>query len=126
MAGRNGNDNLSRFLCVAICIVLVLSMLVEGAVSRVMWFLALIGMAYVYYRMFSRDTAKRREENRKYLRLTAKVRGYFTGVRERFSQRKEFLFFKCPECRTMLRVPRGKGKIKIVCRKCGNSFIKNT
>ena len=29
-------------------------------------------------------------------------------------------------CRTLLRVPKGKGKIKIVCRKCGNSFIRNT
>ena len=34
--------------------------------------------------------------------------------------------FRCPGCGTLLRVPKGKGKIKIVCRKCGNSFIKHT
>lgn len=126
MAGRNGSDNLTRFLSVLICILLVLSMLVEGVFSRIMWFLALIGIVYVYYRMFSRDLTKRRAENAKYLRATRALRGEMSGQRERWSQRKEFVFFRCPSCRTMLRVPRGKGKIKIVCRKCGNSFIKNT
>ena len=29
----------------------------------------------------------------------------------------------CPACKTTLRVPKGRGKIKIVCRKCGNSFM---
>ena len=37
-----------------------------------------------------------------------------------------WMFYRCPSCRTLLRVPRGKGKIKLVCRKCGTSFIKTT
>ena len=48
------------------------------------------------------------------------------GLRERWSQRRDYKFFRCPSCRTLLRVPKGKGKIKVVCRKCGNSFIKKT
>lgn len=44
-------------------------------------------------------------------------------VKEMFVQRKDYKFFACPYCRAMLRVPRGRGKIKIVCKKCGSSFI---
>ena len=42
--------------------------------------------------------------------------------REKWVQRKDYKFFTCPSCKTTLRVPRGHGKIKIVCRKCGNTF----
>ena len=47
-------------------------------------------------------------------------------MRERWSQRKDYRFFKCRSCRTRLRVPRGKGKLNIVCRKCGTSFQRKT
>ena len=46
--------------------------------------------------------------------------------RERWVQRKDYKFFTCPSCRTTLRVPRGKGQIRIVCRKCGNTFTGKT
>ena len=78
------------------------------------------------FRIFSRNVYKRRQENQKYLRMTSGVRGYFRGLRERWSQRKDYKFYRCPSCHTLLRVPRGKGKIKLVCRKCGTSFIKKT
>lgn len=52
-------------------------------------------------------------------RLFKKLKGY----KEMFVQRKDYKFFTCPYCRAMLRVPRGRGKIKIVCKKCGSSFI---
>ena len=43
-----------------------------------------------------------------------------------FAQRKEYRIFKCPKCGQKLRVPRGKGKIAIRCRKCGEEFIRKT
>ena len=42
--------------------------------------------------------------------------------REKWVQRKDYKFFTCPSCKTTLRVPRGKGKIEIVCRRCGSRF----
>ena len=45
------------------------------------------------------------------------------ALKERWVQRKDFKFFQCPSCHAVLRVPSGRGKIKIVCRKCGNTFI---
>ena len=126
MTGRNGADNLSRAVSVVVIVLLVVSLLFHGDAARALWILAVLGMVYVYFRMFSRNVYKRRDENAKYLRATAGVRTYFRGLRERWSQRRDYKFFRCPSCHTLLRVPKGKGKIKVVCRKCGNSFIKKT
>lgn len=127
MAGRNGADNLSRFVSTVVLIMLIVSMFIKNAeISLLVWLLAVIGLIYSMFRVFSRNVYKRREENAKYLARTGKIRSYFRGIKERWSQRKEFVFFRCPSCKTMLRVPRGKGKIKVVCRKCGTSFIKKS
>ncbi len=32
----------------------------------------------------------------------------------------------CPECHHRTRVPKGKGKVKITCKKCTNEFIVHT
>lgn len=33
---------------------------------------------------------------------------------------------KCPKCQTRVRVPKGKGKIKITCKECSEEYIINT
>ena len=66
---------------------------------------------------------KRREENSRYLNLRYQVFAKLKALKERWVQRKDYKFFHCPSCHAVLRVPKGRGKIKIVCRKCGNSFI---
>ena len=126
MAGRNGVDQLGRAVMFGTLILLLVSMFTHGRLSSVLFILVLLGIVYMYFRMFSRKVYKRRAENEKYLRATAGLRLYFRGLRERWSQRRDYKFFRCPSCRTLLRVPKGKGKLKVVCRKCGNSFIKKT
>ncbi len=37
-----------------------------------------------------------------------------------------YKIYKCPKCRQKLRVPRGKGKIRISCRRCQYEFIRKT
>lgn len=32
----------------------------------------------------------------------------------------------CDKCGTKMRVPTGKGKIKVTCSKCGNKFVVST
>ena len=126
MIGRNGSDQLTRFISIVVCLALVLSLFLNSDAQLAIWFLAIVGAIYGYFRVFSRNVAKRRQENANFLRATASVRGYFRGLRERWVQRRDYRFFRCPSCRTLLRVPRGKGKIRVVCRKCGTSFIRNT
>ncbi|MBR1566914.1 MAG: hypothetical protein IJ649_09135 [Oscillospiraceae bacterium] len=122
MAGRNGNDQLNLFLYAADAILLIAATLVRGQAGRWMWLAVLILLGYIYFRMFSKNLTKRREENGKYLRLRYSIQAGLKLRREKWVQRKDYKFFTCPSCKTMLRVPRGHGKIKIVCRKCGNSF----
>ena len=54
------------------------------------------------------------------------VSGKFEMIKVRWTQRKDYKFFTCPNCKTALRVPRGHGKVNIVCRKCGTSFTGKT
>ena len=127
MAGRNGMDALNRFLSVALLVLVLTSMLIRNirlAGSLSVFALALL--VYVYFRMFSRNIYRRQQENGAYLRRRYVITSGWNGMRERWSQRKDYRFFKCPSCRTRLRVPRGKGKLNIVCRKCGTSFQRRT
>lgn len=38
----------------------------------------------------------------------------------------DYKVIDCPFCKARLRVPKGKGKIKITCPKCSKSFIVNS
>ncbi len=126
MAGRNGMDELARFASMASAITMIVSMFIPPILSRMLWVVAVLGIAYTYFRMLSRNVGKRRAENARYRQIRVELSLYFAGAKERRSQRKDYKFFRCTACHTMLRVPRGKGKIKIVCKKCGNSFKKTT
>ena len=122
MSGRNGNDQLNLFLLIVDVILLLLAGMFADSLGKVLYPLVILLLGYAYFRMLSRNLCKRSEENGKYLRLRYKLMAEFRVRWERWVQRKDYKFFTCPSCKTTLRVPRGHGKIKIVCRKCGNSF----
>ena len=123
MTGRNGADQLSRFLSYVALALIAANLFLR---NKVFWILSLLVLAYTYYRIFSKNVARRREENGRYLQLKYKLTGGVKNRVDRWKQRKEFVFFRCPDCHAMLRVPRGKGRIRVTCRKCGNAFEKKT
>ena len=122
MQGRYGVDQYSRFLMIVAMILMVFSIL--GA--NFCYLLAIILMVYVYYRMFSKQTYKRAGENQKYLQYEWKVKCWFGKKKNAFKQLKTHHIYKCPQCKQKIRVPRGRGKIAITCRKCGHEFIKKS
>ena len=122
MAGRNGNDQLNMFLLAADLVLLILGGISARGVGRVLSPLALVLLVLVYWRMFSRNVYKRRTENERFLRQLDKVKRKVRVWRERWNQRRDYKFFTCPSCKSVMRVPKGRGKIRIVCRKCGTSF----
>ena len=79
-----------------------------------------------FFRMFSKDRYRRAHENEVYLSKTEGVRRGFTEWVNRLKNGRKYRYFTCPKCKQRLRVPRGKGKINIVCRKCGTSFQRKT
>ncbi len=126
MAGRNGNDALNRFLIGVDLVLLVLSLFVGGRIGTLLYPFFLILLVITYFRMFSRNLYKRQAENAKYWQLRNRFLGNFRLMKERWAQRKDYRFFNCPSCHAVMRGPRRRSKIKIVCRKCGNSFVRKT
>ena len=127
MVGRYGTDQLNRALSYVTMALLILSILLgRHGIGSLLWLLALAGLAWSTFRTFSRNTVKRRMENSKYLRFSQQYLGAFRGAKTRFQQRKDYAFFRCPSCKTWLRVPRGKGKVNITCRQCGERFTRDT
>ncbi len=124
MAGRNGYDAFSMFLLLAAFVLLLLGRIFY----RSPFFAILFNLAswaallYCIWRVFSRNTLKRQRENAWYYAKRQAVARWFRSLKDRWQQRKEFKFFRCPSCHALLRVPRGKGRIQLTCRKCGNRF----
>ena len=123
MAGRNGNDELNRFLLAVDMVLILLSVIFSRGVGRILSPIALVLLGVTYYRMLSRDLIRRSDENARYFRIRERVLSALRVRKEQWVQRKDYKFFVCPACKATLRVPKGRGKIKIVCRKCGNSFM---
>ena len=122
MSGRNGNDPLNMFLLLVSLVLLVVSTIFSRGFGAYLYPLVLLVLGYSYFRMLSRDLYRRSQENARYLQGKEKLAARFRLLKERWSQRKSYKFFTCPACKAVLRVPRGRGKLRIVCRKCGNSF----
>lgn len=123
MSGRNGMDELARFESGLVLILLIISLF-----SRlgVLYIVALAVMIHMYYRMFSKNVSKRYEENQKFLNFRYNRTVEWNKKKKHFAQRKTYCFFKCPQCRQEVRVPKGHGKICITCPRCRTEFIKRT
>lgn len=119
-SGRNGFDALGRvILWPALVLLLVSDFIGVAWLSSCIYYLSLVLIVYVYMRAFSRNIERCQAQNRWYLAW----RNY---CRLRFQQRKTHRFYSCPGCKQHLRVPKGKGKINIVCKNCGRNFVKKT
>jgi hypothetical protein len=94
-------------------------------------------------RLFSRDQSKRFRENMKFQAAMNDITAWFrrtfrktgssaprvkthraqkAGKNPSWSEIKQYKFLICPQCTQRLRVPRGKGRIRVTCTRCGNVF----
>lgn len=123
MIGRYGPDQFYFALFIGALLFSLLSAIPGLALLSVISYALLI---YAVFRMLSRNIAKRRRENDVFLRYWWPIRYKITSRVLRFKSRKTHKFFKCPGCKNVLRVPKGKGKIQITCPKCGERFERKT
>ena len=115
MEGRYGSDKLNTaILMAALVLVLVYTFLPFGVIKIILWIISYVLMIWAIFRMLSRNTYRRYQENRRFLQ-------FVDGIRDR-----EHRYYNCPTCRQRVRVPRGKGKIAISCPKCREKFIRKT
>ncbi len=123
MQGRNGNDQLS-FALTVLCLVFLVVDSITGV--GIFWILAVAALVLAMFRTFSRNIGRRRAENEAFMRLIGKPRKFISVTSKRFKNRKTTMYFKCEGCKTVLSVPRGKGRIKITCPKCHRQTIRKS
>ena len=142
-SGRNGADELSVTLVVISVIVFLAAPIFDEKYIQGI-FLLLGGILFVLgiLRSLSTNIGKRRHENQVFLNLfrtetkeeKERRKREEEEKREREKLRKErrkeeektHAFFRCPQCGKELRVPKGKGKIKIRCPNCSHEFIRKS
>ncbi len=120
MTGRYGSDELSFVILVlylAFCIISVFAdipLLQLFATGLIIW---------SFYRILSHNIPARKAENDAYLRFLANL---YRKKRARKARRqdKEHRYYRCKRCGTVMRVPKGVGKIEITCPKCGEKIRK--
>ena len=141
---RRGIDQLGRTMLIAALALSLIGMIAAGIgwLRIVLSLLSGALLVLIVLRMFSKDFNKRNQENMKYLTYENAVKDWFrrtfrtkgasgtyrapkakrAGKNPTWSDLKQYKYLICPQCAQRLRVPRGKGRIRVTCTNCGNVF----
>ena len=125
MYGRNGVDQLCwAMLALEAVLYLAAGFVRARSVQAAMQLLGTALVILVFYRMFSRNLTKRRAENAKFLYWFDPKLTRFRNWRCRRAD-KAHKYVKCG-CGAWCRVPKGVGKVELMCPKCGEKTIVKT
>lgn len=123
MRGRYGVDSFGFFLLISFILCSLFSTIFQ---SSFLYLVSVAVLIYAYFRILSKNIFKRSQENARYLRYTDPIRFFFSDKKREWNDRKTYKYYKCPNCKQKLRVPRGRGEITITCPKCKTKFDKRT
>lgn len=119
LRGRQGPDDLAVFsVNLAIVIVLV------NVFARTGWlgWVALVLVAYSMFRIQSKNLGARARENAAFLKALGPVRPWIQNPRAAWSELRAYKHVRCASCKQRVRVPRGKGKLRVTCPRCKSKF----
>ena len=120
MFGRYGVDQLNLFLIGAAVVLNLISVILSrfgeicAVLGLIISLLAYVLLLWTLFRCFSQNLEKRFQENRRFLTRKARVLD------------RENRYYRCPNCRQTVRVPKGRGKLCIKCPKCDEKFIRKS
>ena len=115
MEGRYGNDKLNNAILGCALVMVILALFIRNPlVNLILHGISYALMFWSIFRTLSRNTYKRYQENRQFLKTLDRARD------------REHRYFECPKCRQTVRVPRGKGKIAITCPRGREKFVKKS
>lgn len=140
MMGRYGYDKFSLFL---ISISMILMMLTVFLNFKYLYILAVLVLAFAYYRMASKNIKRRKKENEIFMSIISKF-----NFRKKSNQRENngtkryadfivsqelgedeetvYYCYKCRGCGHEIREPENQGIVRIVCPNCGKRFVDRT
>lgn len=122
-----GFDRLSRdamFLALALGVVGVI--LWQTGVGLAFCAASAMLQALILFRTLSTKTEKRQDELNGYGKALEAAGGFFSRLFKKNENNRDaaYKYFKCPACGQELRAPKGRGRIRVTCSKCGNQFEK--
>jgi Zn finger protein HypA/HybF involved in hydrogenase expression len=119
MTGRYGGDQLSMFLLIGAFLITITANL-----TGLPWLtlISYLMLGVVSFRILSKNISKRSMENYKFAILISPIYSWYKKTQSRLRDIKTHRYFTCPNCRQSLRLPKGKGKIIIICPKCKTEF----
>lgn len=155
--GQRGVDGFGWFL-------MIIGLILSGA--PFVWVVSPVVGGWEVYRLLSKNSAGRAQENQHFLDLVKRGTGWmepvllplkrtagkamyrlagmglsgavkgrkaWIGGRQKLQQRllqyrerKTSVFVRCPTCRKLLRLPKGKGRLEVTCPVCRNRFMQLT
>ena len=122
MMGRYGGDQLNMALLIlSIVISVVCVFLPYGWIGNIVCTLLIV---LVFFRMLSRNTARRFKENYVFLKFWNPVKNWFQWLWLSIKYGKKNRYFLCPKCGHIACVPRKIGRVTITCKGCKHRYDK--
>ncbi len=129
--GRNGVDALYYCLLVCYALVILIAWLVGtffgnslgGVIAyAVLYVLGLFLLFLIFFRVLSRNIAKRKKENDAFLRIFHKIFRRRGKKNKRPKDDEYYIFRNCKYCKALLRLPREPGRHQVRCPRCEQLF----
>jgi len=125
--GRYGMDGLNKGLLIAAGAFAALSLILTFAIGGYGFTgVAIALLLFALFRVFSRNIPARRNELVAWNMFKQKLKYKVAAKKDQAHKSREYKYFKCPNCKQKLRVPRGKGKLQVTCSRCQTKFVKKS
>ena len=92
------------------------------------YLLFLVFVFLVIGRFSSKKIYVRTNENQAYLKKTVTFKNWLSKMRNKMTRQSKqptsttYTIFSCPTCQLKQRAPKGKGEIRVTCKKCATQF----
>lgn len=99
--------------------------------------LSVLLIALILFRAFATNVNRRHAELRGYESIVFSLKTFLSGAFAKVFKRNgstasgpktvkddAYKYFKCPKCKKEYRAPKGRGRIRVTCKECGEQFEK--
>ena len=115
MYGRYGIDKLGYAIIIASMCFSLLSSVFSFATGYVVSYALIV---WEIFRFLSKNIYRRSAENVKFINIKSAVSKKLKFEKNKIRDRKTHKYFECSTCHNNLRVPKGRGELKVTCPVC--------